>query len=96
MPTTAKREPFVGRNNREPIDLIALLKLGTLGLGRAGAVSGAAQLTDTIAASRACEDPPIALSDGSRITFTSVADAGVYNDGCRVLILDKARLVSLC
>jgi hypothetical protein len=74
----------------EPIDLMEVLSRGGRGVSRVGAVSGAAQVVSSsfvtgglvgggLAGSRP-GDRGIALSDGSRISFFSVADAGVLLD----------------
>ena len=58
----------------KPIALLEILERGPHGSSRGGAVAGAAQVVadDT--------ERGIALSDGSRICFTSIADAGLLRD----------------
>jgi hypothetical protein len=46
------------------------------GVSRGGAVSGAARAIVSVRGSRAGRDRVVALSDGSRITFASIGDAG--------------------
>jgi hypothetical protein len=93
---------------REAIDLMRILERGARGDSRGGAVSGAAQgaaqwdaqlVVSSLGATRR-RDLGIALSDGSRISFCSVADAGVLtdndvaslsDDGARMLRRDSAR-----
>ena len=64
----------------EPIDVMEILGRGTRGVSRGGAVSGAAQVMVSSPGASVGQDRGIALSDGSRITFTSVADVGVVKD----------------
>ena len=61
----------------EPINLLEILERGARCVSRGGAVSGAAQVVVSDLGGR---DRGIALSDGSRISFASVADAGVLKD----------------
>jgi hypothetical protein len=80
----------------EPIDLMEVLSRGGRGVSRVGAVSGAAQVVSSSFvigglvgggfAGGGRGDHGIALSDGSRISFFSVADAGVlrHDDGPRL------------
>jgi hypothetical protein len=59
----------------EPIDLMRILAQGLASGG--GAVSGAAQMVVSTSGGRADANRDIALSDGSRISFACVADAGL-------------------
>jgi hypothetical protein len=61
----------------EPTGLLEILEQGARGTSRSGAVSGAAQVVadDTSQLQRG-----IALSDGSRICFASIAEAGLFRD----------------
>lgn len=63
----------------EPIDLMRILEGGAR-VSRGGAVSGAAQVAVSTAGTIGNLDRGIALSDGSRISFTSIADAGLVKD----------------
>ena len=67
-----------------PIDLTEILTRDARGVAGAGAVSGAAQAVSSSfgPARGALNGRPhgIALSDGSRISFASIADAGVLNE----------------
>jgi hypothetical protein len=68
----------------EPIDIMEILNRSSQCASRGGAVSGAAYVAfirpdaheGNHAAARDRQDRAIALSDGSRISFASVADAG--------------------
>jgi hypothetical protein len=68
----------------EPIDLMEILTRSALCVSRGGAVSGAAQVVASGAGERVDmgkrPDRGIALSDGSRITFASLADSGVLRE----------------
>ena len=61
-------------------DLMEILSKGTRAATRAGAVSGAAQSIDSRSGSRFDEAKAIALSDGSRISFASLADQRLVTD----------------
>jgi hypothetical protein len=67
-----------------PVDLMEVLNRNALCDSRGGAVSGAAQVVASGAGERVDrnerQDRGIALSDGSRIMFASVADAGVFRE----------------
>jgi hypothetical protein len=63
----------------EPLDLIEILSRSARGASRVGAVSGAAQVVSSLGTNSG-QNRGIALSDGSRITFASVADTGVLKD----------------
>ena len=88
----------------EPIDLMELLQRAC-GASRGGAVSGAAQSMNSTSMNstsmnstggrRAGPDHAIALSDGSRISFASVADAGVLRDeDARVFRRESAQVLT--
>jgi hypothetical protein len=68
----------------ERFDLMEILRRTSLSVSRGGAVSGAAQVVISGLAEQTGRgdgaDRGIALSDGSRITFASVTDAGVMNE----------------
>jgi len=64
---------------REPIDLMAILARAHAS-SRGGAVSGAAQVVVSSIGAGKVPAKGIALSDGSRISFTTIAEAGVYPD----------------
>jgi hypothetical protein len=64
----------------EPIGLMEILERGARGASRSGAVSGAAQVVASSFGGTGRVDCDIALSDGSRISFASIADAGVLRD----------------
>jgi hypothetical protein len=68
----------------EPIDLMEILSRSARCVSRGGAVSGAAQSVDsgdeTPADGGNGRDLGIALSDGSRITFASIAGPGVLRE----------------
>jgi hypothetical protein len=64
----------------KPICLVEILERGTRGASRGGAVSGAAQVAAGNYGESGRAGPGIALSDGSRISFTSIDDAGVFRD----------------
>jgi hypothetical protein len=64
----------------EPIDLTAILSRPDRAISRGGAVSGAAQTTFSRAGTGRGRDEGIALSDGSRISFASIDDAGHRTD----------------
>jgi hypothetical protein len=75
-----------------PIDLMEILGRGSRDASRGGAVSGAAHVVVSSVPGRSDLERDIALSDGSRISFTSFADAGVLrHEGDRVLRRDEAR-----
>ena len=61
----------------EPIGLLEILERGACGASRGGAVSGAAQVVADSLGGTGVTARGIALSDGSRICFTSIADAGL-------------------
>lgn len=64
----------------EPIDLIEILDRSARCVSRGGAVSGAAQAVVASPGERLADggyDLGISLSDGSRITFASLAGTGV-------------------
>jgi hypothetical protein len=64
----------------EPVGLPQILVRGACGASRGGAVSGAAQgVADSVGRTSLAERG-IALSDGSRICFASIADAGLLRD----------------
>lgn len=63
-----------------PIDRTEILARTARGVSRGGAVSGAAQVVVSSLNGSGGQDRGIALSDGSRISFCSVADAGVLKD----------------
>jgi hypothetical protein len=65
----------------ESIDLINILERSSRGVTRGGAVSGAAK-TVSVSSPGATggQDRGIALSDGSRIYFISIADVDVLKD----------------
>ncbi len=69
-----------------PIDLMELLSRGGSGTSRGGAVSGAAQVVISTPETRTGGNDGIALSDGSRITFARVGDAGVMRDDETLLL----------
>ena len=64
----------------ETIDLLEILSRSARGASRAGAVSGAAQMVVSSLGWTGARETGIALSDGSRISFSSVADAGVLRN----------------
>jgi hypothetical protein len=64
---------------REPIDLMQVLARAN-GASLGGAVSGAAQVVVSSMLVDRGRERGVALSDGSRISFASIADAGVLND----------------
>ena len=72
----------------EMIDLASMRRLGShgvrhersRGITRGGAVSGAARVTSSSAGARGGGTWGIALSDGSEITFVSVADVCVLHE----------------
>ena len=64
----------------EPIDLMRILAQGGNAASRGGAVSGAAHAVVSNLGIGGPRDPGIALSDGSRISFASIADAGILNE----------------
>jgi hypothetical protein len=64
----------------EPIDLMRILARDAEGPGRGGAVPGAAHVVVSTLGIGGARSPAIALSDGSRISFASIADAGVFDD----------------
>ena len=64
----------------EPIDLMRILARDTDGASRGGAVSGAAHVVVSRLGIRGPRGPGIALSDGTRISFASIVDAGVFGD----------------
>jgi hypothetical protein len=57
--------------------MLEIMERGARGTSRSGAVSGAAQV---VADSTSQLQRGIALSDGSRICFASIADAGLFRD----------------
>jgi hypothetical protein len=64
----------------EPIGLLEILERAAHGASRGGAVSGAAQgVADAFDRTNLAERG-IALSDGSRICFASIADVGLFRD----------------
>ncbi len=63
----------------EPIDLMRVLARA-YGASQGGAVSGAAQAVVSSTIIDRGHDRGVALSDGSRISFASIADAGVLRD----------------
>lgn len=65
---------------QEPTGLLEILERGARGASRGGAVSGAAQVVADIAGRCSQAQRGIALSDGSRICFASIADAGLLRD----------------
>jgi hypothetical protein len=64
----------------EPISLTEILERGARGASRGGAVSGAAQVLADSYGRISRAERGIALSDGSRICFASIADAGLLRD----------------
>jgi hypothetical protein len=60
----------------EPLDLAEILAQSAHEVTRGGAVSGAAHVVVSSVRGADGRDGGIALSDGSRIRFASVADAG--------------------
>jgi hypothetical protein len=87
----------------EPINVMEILARGARGVAGAGAVSGAAQVVVGSVGSSRGRDHGIALSDGSRISFASIADAGVLKDddvrdsaydGARVRAYDDTRVLT--
>jgi hypothetical protein len=64
----------------EPIDLLAILERAAHGASRGGAVAGAAQGVAEGIGRTSLAERGIALSDGSRICFASIADAGLFRD----------------
>jgi hypothetical protein len=70
-----------------PMDLMEILSRGGAGTSRGGAVSGAAQVVTSALSARAGRDEGIALSDGSRITFARVGDAGVMREEEALLLI---------
>src|ERR1017187_2106973 len=87
----------------EPINVMEVLARGARGVAGVGAVSGAAQVVVSSVGSSRGRDRGIALSDGSRISFASIADAGGLNDddvrdsachNARALSDDNARALS--
>jgi hypothetical protein len=92
MTRRATRDQLTKRNNEhlpaaiggsitggpmEPIGLMEILERGARSASRSGAVSGAAQVVASSLGRTGGVDWDIALSDGSRISFASIADAGV-------------------
>ena len=76
---------------REPIDLTGILERGSRGVSRGGAVSGAAsQVVVSNFGATGRQDRGIALSDGSRISFSSVADAGILQDDDVLVTRDES------
>jgi hypothetical protein len=64
----------------QPLALLEILERAAHGASRGGAVSGAAQgVAEGMVGTRLAERG-IALSDGSRICFASIADAGLFRD----------------
>jgi hypothetical protein len=64
----------------QPVDVWEILNLGARGCSRGGAVSGAAQTAVNNLGVGQARQRAIALSDGSRITFSSL------DDNSRVLV----------
>jgi hypothetical protein len=64
----------------EPIDLMQILSRSARCVSRGGAVSGAAQTVVSSPEDGRVQDLGIALSDGSRITFASLAGPGVLRE----------------
>jgi hypothetical protein len=65
----------------ESIDLIKVLERSSRGVTRGGAVSGAAKMVAVSSpGATSGQDRGIALSDGSRIYFISIADVEVLKD----------------
>ena len=64
----------------QPIHLIEFLERGAGCVTRGGAVSGAAQVVVGGLSDTGWRDRGIALSDGSRINFSSIADIDVLED----------------
>src|SRR5580658_665636 len=60
-----------------PINLMEILGRGSRDASRGGAVSGAAHVVVSSVLAINDQERGIALSDGSRISFASLADAGV-------------------
>jgi hypothetical protein len=58
----------------QPIDVWEILSLGARGCSRGGAVSGAAQAASNGRSADPARQRAIALSDGSRIMFSSLDD----------------------
>jgi len=73
----------------EPINLLEILERGARGVSRGGAVSGAAQVMVSSLGRSGARDRGIALSDGSRISFASVADAGVLKEDDATVLRDN-------
>jgi hypothetical protein len=64
----------------EPIGLMQILERGTHGASHGGAVSGAAQVVAGGPGHATRAERGIALSDGSRICFASIADMGLFRN----------------
>jgi hypothetical protein len=64
----------------EPIGLTDILERGARGASRGGAVSGAAQVVADGLGRSSLAGRGIALSDGSRICFASIADVGLLHE----------------
>jgi hypothetical protein len=64
----------------QPIALLEILERGAHWSSRGGAVAGAAQVVAGNSGRANNTEWGIALSDGSRICFTSIADAGLVRD----------------
>jgi hypothetical protein len=69
-----------GGGERREIDLARIILRGENEAGRGGAVSGAAQAIRSSLAARIAKNRGVSLSDGSRISFASIADVGVLED----------------
>ena len=95
MTRRATRDQLTKRNNEalpdgvggtitggpmEPIGLLEILERGARGASRGGAVSGAAQVAIGSPGAAGRPDRAIALSDGSRISFSSIADTELFRD----------------
>jgi hypothetical protein len=68
----------------EPIDVMEILARGARGVSGAGAVSGAAQVVVSGVGPAPGKAHGIALSDGSRISFTSIVDTVILDEEVRV------------
>jgi hypothetical protein len=64
----------------ESIGLLEILERGVRGASRGGAVSGAAQIAADRTGRIGRAERGIALSDGSRICFASIANADLFRD----------------
>jgi hypothetical protein len=70
----------ITRRPVEPIGLLEILERAAHGASRGGAVSGAAQSVTEGIGSRSLAERGIALSDGSRICFASIADTRLFHE----------------